>query len=194
MRLVLLTFPVAIAAGYVLGGRLRNLSEPRLRYPAAGLAGLAVQMLPVRGTAGLVFLVGSIVVLLAFAAANWRMVGFVMIVAGLWANLVVVALNQGMPVTPSALVASGQTDGLEELQDGGRRHLATPDDDLVFLADAIPLPAPVHRAVSIGDVVAFAGAMWFIVAGMVRRPDRRDEVASFDADVDAKLDVVEATT
>jgi len=190
MSLVVLTFPVAIAAGYLFGGRLRNLSEVNLRYPAAGVAGLVAQLLPVRGTAGLVLLIASIALMLVFAGVNWRMAGFVLIALGLSANLVVVVANQGMPVTPSALVASGQTEGLEELAAGERHHLATPDDDLVFLADAIPIPAPVHRPVSIGDLVAYGGAMWFVVAGMLRR---RADVGSLEPRADEELDVAEAT-
>jgi hypothetical protein len=192
MRLVVLTLPVAIALGYLLGGRLRNLSELNLRYPAAGIGGLFAQVLPIRGTAGLVLFIGSIALMLVFAAVNWRMAGFVLIAAGLWANLVVVAVNQGMPVTASALVASGQTDGLEELTAGGRHHLATPDDALVFLADTIAIPWPVHRAVSVGELVAYAGAMWFVVSGMTGRR-RGDEMRTLQTDVENDLDVAEAT-
>jgi hypothetical protein len=185
MRLILFTLPVAIALGYVLGGRLGHLAEISLRYPGAGLAGLGLQTLPVGGTLGHILLLGSFVLLLLVAGANWRLPGFVLVGAGLWLNLVVIAVNGGMPVTADAFVASGQTEGLDDLAAGGRHHLATPRDELVFLADSIPVPAPVRRAMSVGDLAAYAGAMWFVVAGM----GRRDEIV----EPKPHLDVAEAT-
>lgn len=183
MRLVLFTLPVAIAVGYLLGGRLRNLAGVSLRYPGAGLAGLGLQVLPVGGTLGHLLLLGSFVLLLLVAGVNWRLAGFVLVVAGLWLNFVVIAVNGGMPVTAGAFVASGQTDGLDDLAAGGRHHLATPRDELVFLADSIPVPAPIRRAMSVGDLVAYAGAMWFVVAGMRGR----------EGAVELELDLAEAT-
>lgn len=174
MRLVVIILPASISLGYLLGGRLRNISDLNLRYPAAGLAGLGAQLLPVRGAASQLLLIASLVLMLAFAGLNWRMAGFVLIAVGLWSNLVVVVVNDGMPVTAAALVASGQTDSLEDLTPGGRHHLTTPDDELVFLADAIPIPAPVNRAVSVGDLVAYVGAVWFVVAGMRRQRSSSD--------------------
>lgn len=192
MRLVLFTLPAVIAVGYLLGGRLRNLARAPLRYPAAGVAGLALQVLPARGTVGLLLLIASLVLMVVFAGANWRLTGFALVAAGLWANLLVVALNDGMPVTAGAFVASGQTEGLDDLASGGRHHLATPQDDLVFLGDAIPFPTPVNRAMSIGDLVAYAGAMWFVIAGM--RPHARAEpTATAQAHVEPEGDLAEAT-
>lgn len=177
MRLVLLAFPLAIGLGYLLGGRLRNLGGARFRHAWAGVAGVALQFLPAGGTPGSIVLVASFALLLMVAIANWRLSGFAFVVAGLCLNFLVIAVNQGMPVTREAVVASGQADTLEDLRDGGggsKHHLATADDELLFLADRFGVPAPVKQAVSVGDVLAYAGAMWFIVAGM-RRPKERTE-------------------
>jgi hypothetical protein len=179
MRLVVIILPAAIGLGYLLGGRLRNLSDLNLRYPAAGLAGLGAQLLPVRGAVSQLLLIASLVLMLTFAGLNWRTAGFALIAVGLSSNLLVVLVNDGMPVTAAALVASGQTDSLEDLTADGRHHLATPDDELVFLADAIPIPAPVNRAVSVGDLMAYVGAMCFLVAGMRRQSSSRN--AGLDA-------------
>jgi hypothetical protein len=192
MRLVLYTLPTVIAVGYLLGGRLRNLSHVTLRYPAAGVAGLVLQVLPVRGTVGFFVVIASLVLMVVFAGANWRLAGFALVAAGLWSNLLVLALNDGMPVTASAFVASGQTEGLDDLGAGGRHHLATPDDDLVFLGDAIALPSPINRAVSIGDLVAYAGAMWFVVTGM-RAHGRARGAVDDDAEAGRKNELAEAT-
>ncbi len=171
MRLVLFTLPAAIVLGAVLGGRLTNLARVSFRWPLAGLLGIALQFLPVGGTVGYLLLIVSLLLLFVAAAANWRLPGFVLILVGLWMNFVVITVNEGMPVTREAIVASGQADTLDELVDGGgsKHHLAGPDDELVFLADHIAIPSPVKQAVSVGDIVAYSGAMWFVVAAMRRR-------------------------
>jgi hypothetical protein len=186
MRLVLLTFPLAIGLGYLLGGRLRNLAGIRFRHGWAGLAGVGLQFLPLDGTAGYLALLASFGLLVFVALVNRRLPGFVLVVAGLCLNFLVIAVNQGMPVTREAIVASGQADTLDDLRENGgsKHHLATPEDDLLFLADRIGIPPPVGQAVSAGDVVAYAGAMWFVVAGMRRR----------DVDADRRLRTAEASS
>jgi len=176
MRLVLFTFPIAIAIGYALGGRLGNLGAIRFRYGWVGFAGVILQFLPIGGDPGYLVLAASFVLLIFVAAANWKLPGFLLVLVGLWMNFLVIAVNQGMPVTREAIVASGQADTLADLHDSGgsKHHLATADDTLVFLGDRIALPAPVKQAVSIGDIVAYTGAMWFVVAGM-RRSDEEPE-------------------
>ena len=176
MRLILFTFPIAIAIGYALGGRLSNLGRVSFRWPLAGILGVALQFAPVGGSGGYLLLVASFLLLIVAAAANWRLPGFILILAGLWMNFIVITVNEGMPVTREAIVASGQADTLEELVDSPetKHHLVGPDDELVFLADHIAVPPPVKQAISVGDIVAYAGAMWFVVAGM-RRGDRSGE-------------------
>jgi hypothetical protein len=185
MRLILFTFPPAIGIGYLLGGSLRNLAGVRFRYPGAGLVGVALQVLPVGGTLGYLALVGSFVLLLFVTGANWKLTGFALVLLGLWLNFLVIVVNEGMPVTRQAIVSSGQAETIAEIDDSGgtKHHLATGDDRLMFLADRIPIPAPVKQAVSLGDVVAYAGAIWFVIAGMRRRDD----------EVEADLRVAEAS-
>jgi hypothetical protein len=73
-----------------------------------------------------------------------------------------------MPVTRHTLVASGQANTLSDLRSGAdtKHHLASDDDALVFLGDAIPIPPPVRQAVSLGDLLTYAGAMWFVIRAM----------------------------
>jgi hypothetical protein len=176
MRLVLFTFPPAIGVGYLLGGRLRNLGGVRFRYPLVGLAGVALQVLPIDGTPGYLALVASFLLLLFVSAVNWKLTGFLLVLIGLWLNFLVIVVNRGMPVTREAIVASGQASTLEDIGAAGgtKHHLATSEDDLMFLADRIPVPAPVKQAVSVGDIVAYAGAMWFVVASMRRHDEEAD--------------------
>jgi hypothetical protein len=173
MRLVLFVFPLAIGLGYLLGGRLHRLGNVRFRHAWAGIAGVALQILPVGGTLGFVALVASFVLLLFVAWVNRRLPGFALVVAGLCLNFLVIAVNEGMPVTREAVLASDQGETLDDLSSAGgsKHHLATSDDDLLFLADRIGIPAPVAQAVSVGDVVAYAGVVWFVVAAMRRRPE-----------------------
>ena len=174
MRLILFTFPLAIGLGYALGGRLSNLGRVSFRWPLAGMLGIVLQFAPVGGSGGYLLLVASFLLLVVAAAANWRLPGFILILAGLWMNFVVITVNEGMPVTRAAIVGSGQADTLDEIVDegGNKHHLAGPDDQLLFLADSIGIPPPVSQAVSVGDILAYGGAMWFVVAGMRRSEDR----------------------
>jgi hypothetical protein len=175
MRLVLFAFLPAIGLGYVLGGRLRHLSGIRFRHGWAGLAGVALQFLPFGGTAGHVALLASFALLLFVAAVNLRLPGFPLVIVGLCLNFLVIGVNQGMPVTREAIVSSGQAETLPSLVRGGgtKHHLATEEDRLLFLGDVIGIPAPVRQAVSVGDILAFGGAMWLVVAGMRRPHDLR---------------------
>jgi hypothetical protein len=178
MRLILFTFPLAIALGYLLGGRLENLGGVRFRYAPAGVAGVALQFLPVGGTPGYLLLIVSFLLLLFVASVNWKLPGFLLVLLGLSSNFLVIAVNEGMPVSAEAIVSSGQTDTLDEISGGNRHHLATPDDTLLFLADVIAVPEPVGQAVSVGDVVAYAGALWFVVAAMRGQSDENERVGA----------------
>ena len=186
MRLVLIAIPLAIGLGYLLGGRLRNLGGIRLRHGWAGIAGVGFQFLPVEGAAGYAALLASFALLVFVAWANRRLPGFVLVLVGLCLNFVVIAVNQGMPVTREAIVASGQAETLDDFDGtaGTKHHLATPEDDLLFLADRIGVPPPVAQAISVGDIVAYVGAAWFVVAGMRRR----------DVDAEPNLRTAEASS
>jgi hypothetical protein len=108
MRLLLFTIPPALVLGLLFGGRPSNLAETSFRWPLAGLAGIALQFLPIGGTAGTMILTLSFVCLFIDVGVNWRLTGFVLILAGLRLNLVVITVNQGMPVTEHAIVAAGR--------------------------------------------------------------------------------------
>ncbi|MFL5736227.1 MAG: DUF5317 family protein [Actinomycetota bacterium] len=172
MRLVLLTLPVAVVAGLLLRGRVGRLASLPVRAPLLALAGIALQFVPARGTAGAVLLVASFVFLCAFAIRNIKLPGFPLILLGLVLNLTVIAVNNGMPVTRHALVRSGQASTLQALKaDGGsKHHLATSQDELMPLADVLALPPPVSQAISVGDIATHAGIVWLIVWGMLRVP------------------------
>jgi hypothetical protein len=172
VRLVLCVLVLALAVGFLGGGRFAGLSSLRIRLAPLAIVGLALQFLsPSRGDLPYLLLMVSFVMLTVFAAVNLRTPGFALILIGMLMNFLVIAANHGMPVTQYALVASGQQDTLTELVrlGGEKHHLAGPGDRLLFLADVTPIPPPVRQAVSAGDVVAYAGVAFVIVAAMCRR-------------------------
>jgi hypothetical protein len=177
VRLVLIVLVLALAIGFLIGGRFAGLSSLRIRLAPLAIVGLALQYLsPSRGDLPYLLLMASFAMLTIFAAVNLRTPGFPLILIGMLMNFLVIGANHGMPVTRHALVASGQQDTLSELVrlGGEKHHLAGPDDRLLFLADVTPIPPPVHQAVSAGDVVAYGGGALVLVAAMRRR--RNDSI------------------
>ena len=185
MNLVLPTFAAAVAAGYLARGRLSALGRLRLRWQAAAIVGLGLQVAPIPGkTLALALLFTSFGVLIAFGIVNIRVAGFPLILIGIALNLTVISVDHGMPVTRHALVASGQQETLSLLRhDGGaKHHLATSSDRVLFLGDVIPI-APIHQAVSVGDVFTYLGVCWLIIAGMLSRCARWDGDSAAEARV-----------
>jgi hypothetical protein len=172
MRLILLTVVLALGAGFLAGGSLREFPTVRTRWWGLALLGVAMQFVTGGGWLETALLLGSFVVLLVFVAANLRAPGFAVILVGLALNSVVITANQGMPVSREALVSSGQASTLTELVndgDGQKHFLADEDTVLLPLGDVLAIGGPIRQAVSIGDVFVHLGIAWFIVVAM-RRP------------------------
>jgi hypothetical protein len=189
MILFLGTIGLAIALGYVFGGRVRRLEKLRLRWWWFAVAGFAIQFVPLpEGEAGRDLLVRTAVLaisytlLLAFGAANLRLPGMILVVVGLAANFLVIAVNGGMPVSEGALRTSDQPELIELLRESGsdKHHLLTEEDRLTFLADVIGIPSPVAQAISVGDVFVYVGLVLLIVAAM-RGPVPSAETSTFGA-------------
>lgn len=174
VRLLLVVFVGAIAIGLLAGGRLANLAEHRFRLGWLGVIGVALQFLPVHGDAGDLVLTASFLCLFVVCGANWRLPGFVLILAGLLLNFVVITVNEGMPVSREAVVASGQAATLSELRelDSPKHHLERPDDRLTALGDVIPVGPPIRQVVSVGDIAVLLGVAWFLIVAMRRGPHR----------------------
>lgn len=168
---------VVAGAGIALlaGGRPRFLAGRTLRMWPLLAAGLVLQglsgRLDDRGTIG--WLLASYALLLAFAAANVSTVGMWLVATGVAMNLAAIALNAGMPVRPTALVASGLAEPgrAGEVRLAAKHHLARPSDRLAVLGDIIPV-APLGEVVSFGDVVMAVGTA-DVVAHLLARPAGR---------------------
>ena len=95
-----------------------------------------------------------------------------MILVGLVLNLIPIALNQGMPVSGSAVREVGGSPASVPTEPGGKHHLAAGEDRLTFLGDVIPVRAPFREVVSVGDLVLWLGAAVFVAGAMLALPER----------------------
>lgn len=189
MRLVVGSLLIAVIGGYLAGGRLRRLAGLQLRWVPLVIVGLALQVVNLPGRIPgtqvgwpLAFLLVSFVLLSIFAVVNLKTPGFALILVGTLMNFAVIALNAGMPVLGSALVASGQGDTVADLRDDAdlyvKHHLADADESLLFLGDVIALPPPVAQVVSIGDIFTYTGVILVVAWGM--RPSVASERSAFE--------------
>lgn len=159
---------VAIVLGGVLGlatgGRLQNLGEHRLAAWWVMPVGIALQLVSARlndGNSDTAFalLLASYVALAAFAVANWRIFGMAAVAVGLGLNLLVIAVNEGMPVRRAAVVDAGiaaNDNELSKISLKSKHHYETAEDSLMPLADVIPV-RPLREVLSVGDVVMSIG-------------------------------------
>lgn len=175
MKLLLAVVVLSVFLGYAFGGRLHHLESLRLRWWGLVILGLGIQFVHLPdGVAGTDLVIRTAVLalcyslLLTFALVNVRMPGMFLVVIGLACNMTVIVVNGGMPASAQALIDSGQEDVLADVRDQGadKHHLLTDDDQLTFLADVIAVPQPIGQAVSVGDILVYAGLTWLIVATM----------------------------
>jgi hypothetical protein len=165
---------------------VRNIANLRLTWSWMALVGLAMQFVTGPGSfVPVVCLYLSFAFLIAFAVKNIRVFGFPLVLAGVLCNLLVIGVNAGMPVSGHALVASDQGQFLDGLEHNPypKHHLATSGDTLRFLGDAIPLPSPIAQAISVGDILTYAGIGLVIVGAMRSHPARREETEPGETEV-----------
>jgi hypothetical protein len=175
VKLILATIVVAFVIGLATGGSVAGFPRVPIGWGWLAVAGIALQLAPLGGNAAFAALIVSFVLLIVFARLNVRAPGFLLIVAGLGLNLLVISANHGMPVTARALRDSGQPSTITDLiaHGGAKHHLAGADTLLSPLADVIAVPGPIGQAVSVGDICVHLGVAWFIVAGMWPGGERR---------------------
>lgn len=173
MALVAIIVLVALIVGFAARGSLRNFERIQIHWWAVALVGLGLQAIPVperygtRGAVGL--LLASYALLVAFVWVNRRLPAAPLILVGLLMNAVVIAANQGMPVSEAAIRANAGNDVILTSGDDAKHHLMTDDDVLTWFADVIPVPPPIRAVVSIGDVLLYLGVACFVVMVMIGR-------------------------
>jgi Family of unknown function (DUF5317) len=174
MTLFAFALALGVVLGYILHGRLSNLASVRVRWWGIIPVALVLQLGPLPQGGGTDLLIRTIILSLSYAMivvftlVNVRVPGMVLIMVGVMANFAVIAANGGMPVSADALRDSGQSVVLTEMRGSApaTHHLVTEEDSLTFLGDVIGVPAPVARAISIGDIIVCLGLIWFIASSM----------------------------
>ncbi len=169
MVLSLIAVAVGLTIGGLAGGSWRYAARAQVRNLYLLLAGVACESVAAwwgSGWAGFGLVVAGFALLLGFAASNLAITGMVLVVAGLLSNLIVIVVNEGMPVrgVPPAAIY------------GPRHHGLRPGDHLTGLADVVHV-ALLGQTISAGDIVLAVGVATVIVA-LLRPPRSRAATGS----------------
>lgn len=173
MFVLIAALAAGLVAGYVMGGRLRNVEHLHIRLPWLAIVALGLQLVafsPARGPLGDGGVVAvhfvSYGLLVWFVVANRRRVGIVVAGAGLLMNLLAIALNGGyMPASRSALEAAGEQFTGATANNSTVIHEGT---RLWFLGDVFAIPDGTIAAnvFSVGDVLIIIGVAIVIATAM----------------------------
>ena len=170
---------IGLLLGWGLGGRIRNLAELEVRVWWLVPIALIMQTVSIpRAAEGPGRYAPFAVLLLSFAmigvvmTVNWGLRGFSTILLGVILNVIPIAINQGMPVSGPAVIASGGSLQAVPRELGEKHHLLGPEDRLTALGDVIAVRPPFRAVVSAGDLVMWVGAAWFLIAAMLGVPRR----------------------
>ena len=98
----------------------------------------------------------SFALILGFCIVNRRTSGFLVIAVGVAMNLLVIALNQGMPTKDEVHQRNGREVHVP-IERTVKHRPEEPDDQLVFLSDQITVPGIPNQQYSIGDIVIALG-------------------------------------
>lgn len=180
--MVFLLLTIVVTAGVVVltKGSFRRLARVRLHALWLLLVAFGVQIMLEFASfpeeriedLGLAILLGTYAMILLFCYLNRRTSGMFVIAIGIAMNVVVIALNGGMPVEGSVEIRNGQkvTVPIERTV----KHKPRENDDrLAFLGDNLKLPGDQSRF-SLGDIVIGLGIVEFCFEAS-RRPRRRGE-------------------
>ncbi len=166
--LLVLALLGAVAIGLIRGGTLealRRIHVTRLWLLAAVvLAILAGRLVPGLHVPGWI---AATMLMALFAAANSRLPGLGLVLAGMVLNAVVITANGAMPVS----VDRAARIGIDPAGIQSSRLLEPLGDDTVLgpAASVIPFPFPgAHSMISIGDVLVASGAGLFGAVAPVR--------------------------
>jgi hypothetical protein len=180
--LVLLVLDSGVVAGLLRGGRLGGLRTARLKAPPLLAAALVLQLLlglpghPLPGGhwgIGAVLLLVSLLLLLVVVRANAPLPGMPLLALGLLANLMVVGLNGGMPVSAATPPPAPTGIGGTEVSQLGPQYLAAgPETHLPVLGARVGVLG-IQTVVSVGDALQYLGLLVLIQGLMVRDTGRR---------------------
>jgi len=166
---------LAFLLGLIFKGNFKKLANFRLRFWGLVFVALLIQIvifwdflkLSLEWLAILYFL--SLLLLLLFTLLNVKVPGMVIIILGVFLNLLVIAFNGGfMPADPQSYLEAGRIESVKTLQDVGYLNnvkAAGNDTRLNFLGDWIVLPQPFfpNAVVSLGDLILLLGLFYLIL-------------------------------
>jgi predicted MFS family arabinose efflux permease len=170
---------IGLALAVVLGGKPARLSEVRFSLPWTVLLAFATQLVlfsqlgaSIPDAARGPLHIGTYGLLLAFAAANARLLFLIPVLLGVALNGLAIAANGGvMPVSTTAARAAGI-----EVVEG--RNLSSEAEHLKFLGDVFALPKqfPLANTFSVGDLLIGLGMIAFVI--IVSLPRGADTLAA----------------
>jgi hypothetical protein len=180
VTLVVLALVAAVVLGVVFRGRPSTFFRPTVRrFGLMGIVLVSLFTAPLSKSTGLYvgWLAVGFLALLWFGLVNRGRPGVSLMLVGLLANIVMVVLNAGMPVSVPALERAGvpasripfQNEAWVEARPTKNplREQLTTETVLPWLAESIPLALPLRPAVaSPGDVLLGAGAALFVFTGL----------------------------
>lgn len=179
---------VGLVAGLARGGKLSNIANAEFRSAWLVFVGLGIQLVAELAAAfwspslrsggkGLAILLVSYAFIIAFMVQNRGLPGALLVGAGLAANLIVIAVNGGMPVSVRAANIAGIPDIESYLGIAIKHRPMTASTPLAFLGDWIPLPY-LRKVISIGDILLAMG-VFVLIDRLVRYEPKR--LATSDA-------------
>ena len=169
---------IALLIPLVTLGSYKRLIETKFHWSWLLPAGLAIQLgleyytLPRRywDNLGFGFLVGSYVLLLAFAGRNVVLRGMSIVLIGIACNAAVITLNTGMPVK---YPREWRTESWAKAT--VKHHPRTHGEELLFLSDIIVVRSP-NTVMSFGDLILAIG-LCDVAYNASRDPRRRKKKA-----------------
>jgi hypothetical protein len=181
VSILVLVLAAGLAVGQLRGGDLDGLRAVHMKALPLAVAALVLQVL--LGLHGLrldgalrmigsVLLVASLLLGLIVVWANRRLPGMLLIGLGLLANLLVVGINGGMPVSRATLEWAGISATSPDLGQLGPKYvLERPGTRLGVLGARLAIP-PGRTMVSVGEVAQYAGLV-VLVQGLMLAGTRR---------------------
>ncbi len=175
------TIALAIIVIVATKGSFERLSRLRFRMVWLLFLGLAIQIVlevvefpkDRIEDVGFAILLCSYVAILGFCFANRSVRGMTLIAIGVALNVLVIALNQGMPTKDDIHERDGRQVHVPIEQTV--KHRPEEDDDLLgFLGDVITAPGFPNQQFSIGDIVMGLGIVDLCFEGS-RVPRRRGQ-------------------
>lgn len=180
---------ISLIVGFLRKGSLRGIADlklkaglvfPFLLFVQLGIYGFQSKFEFLLYISGFLFIVIYLFGMY-FLWLNRHHHGFLLILAGVFLNFLVMALNGGrMPVSVEAAMILDPY-YIEVLKNGvyAKHTLLTESTRLAFLGDVIPLtnPYPISRVISIGDVFMSIGVFFFIQHLMLNHRQQVDTSA-----------------